>query len=307
MFRTTVLERGRLPHPEHADEVFVSAATARNAGIDIGDEVEFRAYDASQTTALLEDPWTPPAGQDIKVRVVGVAHDVSDAQQLQTTKLLFGTPAFAEQLRTRRRQPDGGLAERRSRIRERLPTRHYALYSLTLPDGGVFTGSSANHQAESADHAAGAVVAGLVIFRGRRRCGRRGGDRAGHPQPSGAGRRTALSASSRSALAASTAPRRSSLPSPRLLCSHSASRSRLPWRRHLHSHSVQSAISNRNQGYRWMRSRSSPASSGSWCSSNRGHVAWLGSGTLAPRARRESRRRIGRLEPAGQWCRPRSA
>ena len=45
---TPVIERGRLPDPERADEVLITLRTARNTGLDIGDELDFRATRASK-------------------------------------------------------------------------------------------------------------------------------------------------------------------------------------------------------------------------------------------------------------------
>ena len=88
-------ERGRRPRLDRADEVIITLRTAQNTGLDIGDRVEFRAYDRSQADALIANPWTKPTGEQISVRVVGIARDPTDAQLSQTIKLLFGTPAFA--------------------------------------------------------------------------------------------------------------------------------------------------------------------------------------------------------------------
>src|SRR5580765_7926315 len=93
-------ERGRSPRLDRADEVIITLQTAQNTGLDIGDRVEFRAYDRSQADALIANPWTKPTGERISVRVVGIARDPTDAQLSQTIKLLFGTPAFAREHRS---------------------------------------------------------------------------------------------------------------------------------------------------------------------------------------------------------------
>jgi putative ABC transport system permease protein len=87
--------RGRLPSPGRADEVFITLRTSRNTGLDVGDQVSFRAYGRTQTARVVSNPWTAPTGDQVTVRIVGVARDPSDAQRSQTIKLLFGTPAFA--------------------------------------------------------------------------------------------------------------------------------------------------------------------------------------------------------------------
>ena len=62
LFPETVLERGRRPNFDRADEVLTTVRTAKNAGLDIGDEVTFAAYDSAQIEAVLENPWLQPAG-----------------------------------------------------------------------------------------------------------------------------------------------------------------------------------------------------------------------------------------------------
>ena len=95
LFPESVLERGRRPNFNRADEVLTTVRTAKNAGLDVGDELTFAAYDAGQTEALLENPWLEPAGPRVSVKVVGIVRDPTDAQLSQTIKLLYGTPAFA--------------------------------------------------------------------------------------------------------------------------------------------------------------------------------------------------------------------
>jgi hypothetical protein len=103
-------ERGR-SRGSTSDEVLITLRTAQNTGLDVGDRVEFRAYDRSQVDALISNPWTKPTGEQISVRVVGIARDPTDAQLSQTIKLLFGTPAFA---REHRRVVGSGVAEGRT-------------------------------------------------------------------------------------------------------------------------------------------------------------------------------------------------
>jgi len=109
-------ERGRRPRLDRADEVIITLRTAQNTGLDIGDRVEFRAYDRSQAGEVIANPWTKPTGEKISVRVVGIARDPTDAQLSQTIKLLFGTPAFARQhVKTAAVDGDRGLAQGRDR------------------------------------------------------------------------------------------------------------------------------------------------------------------------------------------------
>jgi ABC-type lipoprotein release transport system permease subunit len=89
------IERGRLPSASRADEVFITLRTAMNTGLDVGDTVSFRAYDRTQVAASISNPWTVPAGERVRVRVVGIARDPTDAQLSQSITLLFGSPAFA--------------------------------------------------------------------------------------------------------------------------------------------------------------------------------------------------------------------
>jgi hypothetical protein len=163
-FSQPVIERGRAPNPAAADEVYITLRTAQNTGLDVGDEVVFRSYDASQTDELLANPWTTPKGANVTVRVVGVARDPSDAQLSQTIKLLFGTPAFAAANHGNTTftliavwLKDGPPAEPRFE-------RDLAAFTSTLDGSVPFNVVGSRADAESADHASTAVGTGLVIF-----------------------------------------------------------------------------------------------------------------------------------------------
>jgi predicted lysophospholipase L1 biosynthesis ABC-type transport system permease subunit len=159
-----VIEQGRRPRSDRADEVLITLRTARNAGLEIGDRVQFHAYGPGQIETVFGDPWTPPDGVRISVRVVGIARDPTDAQLSQTIKLMFGTPAFA---RLHARQaaltlipiwlqggPDNAPAFQRELEK----------FSRTFPGGEVpFDEVSSREDADAANHSANAVVAGLLI------------------------------------------------------------------------------------------------------------------------------------------------
>src|SRR5215831_5021120 len=49
-FGRPVLQRGRLPDPHRADEVVLTSRASENTGLDVGDEVHFRAYARNQTS-----------------------------------------------------------------------------------------------------------------------------------------------------------------------------------------------------------------------------------------------------------------
>ena len=95
LFPETVLERGRRPNFDRADEVLTTVRTAKNAGLDIGDEVTFAAYDSRRSTRCSRTRGSNPQARAVSVKVVGIARDPTDAQLSQTIKLLYGTPAFA--------------------------------------------------------------------------------------------------------------------------------------------------------------------------------------------------------------------
>jgi predicted lysophospholipase L1 biosynthesis ABC-type transport system permease subunit len=160
-----VIERGRVPNPSAPDEVYITLRTAQNTGLDVGDEIVFRAYNADQTPEVLVNPWTRPAGKTITVRVVGVARDTTDAQLSQTIKLLFGTPAFAAQQGGNTTFTliavwlKGGPA-----AEPRFET-ELARFSRTLDaEHAPFDVVPSRADAESAHHASTAVGTGLVIF-----------------------------------------------------------------------------------------------------------------------------------------------
>jgi hypothetical protein len=160
-----VLERGRMPREDRTDEVFITLRTSRNTGLDVGDTIAFRAYDASQTEALLSNPWTVPKGETVKVKVVGVARDPSDAQLSQTIKLIFGTPAFAQAHASSATFTMILVWLKGGKAAEPAFESRLAAFSRTQP------GSSApldvvpsREDATAADHSSTAVVTGLLIF-----------------------------------------------------------------------------------------------------------------------------------------------
>ena len=56
LFPETVLERGRRPNFDRADEVLTTVRTAKNAGLDVGDELTFAAYDATADGGAAREP-----------------------------------------------------------------------------------------------------------------------------------------------------------------------------------------------------------------------------------------------------------
>jgi hypothetical protein len=159
-----VIEQGRRPRPDRVDEVLITLRTARNTGLKVGDRVQFEAYAPRQLQSVFRDPWTPPAGARVSVRVVGISRDPTDAQLSQTIKLLFGTPAFA-----RRYAVDApitlipiwlkGGPQNAPAFQDEL-----AAFSRTLPGPEIpFDEVSSRTDADAAQHSANAVVAGLLI------------------------------------------------------------------------------------------------------------------------------------------------
>jgi hypothetical protein len=164
LFPETVLERGRRPNFDRADEVLTTVRTAKNAGLDIGDEVTFAAYDAAQTEDLLENPWLQPAGPRVSVKVVGIARDPTDAQLSQTIKLLYGTPAFARKYGNEAATTlvgvwlkDGPTAARHF---ERELSEFTDATHGTVPVDTI----SSRSDADANNQSARVVVAGLAIF-----------------------------------------------------------------------------------------------------------------------------------------------
>jgi predicted lysophospholipase L1 biosynthesis ABC-type transport system permease subunit len=165
LFPRPVLVRGRLPRINRADEVFITVRTAHNTGLDVGDEVNFRAYDARQTNELLQNPWTVPSGAPVSVKVVGIARDPSDAQLSQTIKLLFGTPAFARAQSTRPTFILLLVWLKGGQSAEPAFERDLTAFARTLPsDGAPFNIVPSRDDAAAADHSSSAVVTGLLIF-----------------------------------------------------------------------------------------------------------------------------------------------
>ena len=161
---TPVLARGRLPNPDRADEVLITYRTAQNTGLDLGDEFEVHAYASEQGAVITDDPWTIPTGPQIRAHVVGIARDPTDASLSQTTKIVFGTPALAHEYGEQAASdllalwfdnwPEDGAAF------EREVTEFASTFGGNVP----FSAVSSVSDKESADHAANAVVTGLLIF-----------------------------------------------------------------------------------------------------------------------------------------------
>ena len=164
-FTRPIIERGRVPNPAAPDEVYITLRTAQNTGLDVGDEVVFRAYDAAQTNDLLTNPWTRPSGRTITVRIVGVARDTTDAQLSQTIKLLFGTPAFVAEHGRNTTFSLIAVWLKGGPPAEPEFEAELARFSRTLDDDAApFDVVPSRVDAESAHHASTAVGTGLVIF-----------------------------------------------------------------------------------------------------------------------------------------------
>jgi predicted lysophospholipase L1 biosynthesis ABC-type transport system permease subunit len=164
-FGHPMLERGRLPRPNRADEVYITSGTAKNAGLNIGDEIAFDAYARNQTSAIVDNPWTPPRGTRVLVRVVGVVRDTTDAQLSQTVKLIFGTPAFAHAHPTDTTFTLLGIWLKGGPGREPQFERELAQFEQTLPENTVpFSVHSSLDDADAAQHSSHTVAIGLAIF-----------------------------------------------------------------------------------------------------------------------------------------------
>ena len=164
LFPESVLERGRRPNFDRADEVLTTVRTAKNAGLDVGDELTFAAYDAGQTEALLENPWLEPAGPRVSVKVVGIVRDPTDAQLSQTIKLLYGTPAFARKYGNEAASTLVGVwlkgGPNAARQFERELSEFTDATHGTVPVDTI----SSRSDADANNQSARVVVAGLAIF-----------------------------------------------------------------------------------------------------------------------------------------------
>jgi hypothetical protein len=159
------IERGRMPRNDRADEVFITLRTARNTGLDVGDEVVFDAYAHSQVQDLMTNPWTEPQGQAVKVKIVGVARDPSDAQLSQSIKLVFGTPAFAQQYGDRATFTPILAWLKGGRATERPFEAQLNEFARTkLSSDGRYDATASRNDKIAADRSSSAVVTGLLIF-----------------------------------------------------------------------------------------------------------------------------------------------
>jgi predicted lysophospholipase L1 biosynthesis ABC-type transport system permease subunit len=160
-----VLERGRLPRPDRADEVYITLRTAQNTGLKLGDQINFDSYSRKQTSVVINNPWTPPAGARIAARVVGIVRDPTDAQLSQTIKIVYGTRAFA-----REHAGDATFTMLAIWLKggpNDAPQfeRELAQFAQTLPDNTIpFSATSSLDDANAANHSAHTVAIGLAIF-----------------------------------------------------------------------------------------------------------------------------------------------
>src|SRR5262249_21511844 len=121
--------------------------------------------DRSQTPELLTNPWTVPHGELVRIHVVGVARDPSDAQLSQTIKLMFGTPAFARAHRNKSTFTLLAVWLKGGPRVEPHFERDLAQFTRTLGAASVpFNVVGSRLDADAAHHSASAVVTGLVIF-----------------------------------------------------------------------------------------------------------------------------------------------
>jgi predicted lysophospholipase L1 biosynthesis ABC-type transport system permease subunit len=155
--------QGRLPLPDRADEVFVTVRTSKNSGLHVGDVVSFRAYGRAQTAGVLTDPWMVPSGEQLRLRIVGIARDPTDAQRSQSIKLLFGTPAFARAYATTKTFTPVFVWLKAGPGAETQFERELAPFVQRLPNSVVNFVASRN-EAQAADQSARPVAIGLLIF-----------------------------------------------------------------------------------------------------------------------------------------------
>ncbi len=160
---TPVLDRGRLPDPDRADEVLITLRTARNTGLDIGDVLDFHAYAREQGGVINDDPWTVPEGPRIRAEVVGISRDPTDAQLSQTIKIVFGTPTFAKQYGSEAASDLVAIWLDDTPGADAAFQRDAAEFASTS-DSAPFNAVSSAADEDAADHASRAVVTGLLIF-----------------------------------------------------------------------------------------------------------------------------------------------
>jgi ABC-type lipoprotein release transport system permease subunit len=165
VFPDRKMERGRMPRNDRPDEVFITLRTARNTGLDVGDEIVFDAYAHSQLPDVQSNPWAEPKGQAVKVKIVGIARDPSDAQLSQSIKLVFGTPAVANRFATTATFTPMLVWLKGGRATEPAFEARLNEYARTkLGSEGGYDITPSRNDKEAADNSSNAVVVGLLIF-----------------------------------------------------------------------------------------------------------------------------------------------
>lgn len=76
------------------DEVVISAVTAKNTGLAVGDLLAFSLYTPEQFLSVADLSYTEPAGPPLRLRVVGVIRLPEDAHADPTAKNVWAGPAF---------------------------------------------------------------------------------------------------------------------------------------------------------------------------------------------------------------------
>ena len=160
-----VLERGRLPRPDRADEVYITLRTAQNTGLKLGDQITFDAYSRRQTSAIITNPWTPPGGARIAAHVVGIVRDPTDAQLSQTIKIVFGSPAFAHEHVNDTTFTLLAIWLKGGPSHAPQFERELAQFAQTLPENTIpFSATSSLDDAAAANRSSHTVAVGLAIF-----------------------------------------------------------------------------------------------------------------------------------------------
>ncbi len=95
-----LLVRGRTVDPAAADEVVLTEQTSDSTGVDVGDVVDMDLYTPDQMRTIVEDTEAEPAGSHLDLRVVGVVRDSFDIAPGAADRLMLGSPAMYEQLRS---------------------------------------------------------------------------------------------------------------------------------------------------------------------------------------------------------------
>lgn len=100
VYRGVVLS-GRLPRPDHAEEVALNPTVARNLAARVGDTLTLGTLTPAQVRTIEQSFSGKLEGPRLRLRVTGIVRQTDDLLGDAANNVIIGTPAFAERYRDR--------------------------------------------------------------------------------------------------------------------------------------------------------------------------------------------------------------